>query len=57
MSSVRPAAQFLVFFVVLFVVAGCAFFWPFDLTRYFLPWRPIPVAPPPAFAAWGDLHL
>ena len=24
---------------------GCAFFWPFDLTRYFLPWRPIPVAP------------
>ena len=24
---------------------GCAFWWPFDLTRYFAPWRPIPVAP------------
>ena len=24
---------------------GCAFLWPFDLTRYFAPWRPIPVAP------------
>lgn len=24
---------------------GCAFLWPFDSTRYFLPWRPIPVAP------------
>lgn len=24
---------------------GCAFAWPFDLTRYFLPWRLIPVAP------------
>jgi inner membrane protein len=24
---------------------GCALFWPFDLTRYFAPWRPIPVAP------------
>jgi len=24
---------------------GCALFWPFDLTRYFGPWRPIPVAP------------
>jgi inner membrane protein len=29
---------------------GCALFWPFDLTRYFAPWRPIPVAPiGPAF--------
>ncbi len=24
---------------------GCTLFWPFDLTRYFAPWRPIPVAP------------
>ena len=24
---------------------GCALFWPIDLTRYFAPWRPIPVAP------------
>ena len=24
---------------------GCALFWPFDLTRYFAPWHPIPVAP------------
>lgn len=24
---------------------GCAIFWPFDDTRYFLPWRPLPVAP------------
>jgi inner membrane protein len=24
---------------------GCALFWPFDRTRYFAPWRPIPVAP------------
>lgn len=24
---------------------GCALFWPFDTSRYFLPWRPIPVAP------------
>ena len=24
---------------------GCALFWPFSLTRYFAPWRPIPVAP------------
>ena len=24
---------------------GCALLWPFDLTRYFLPWTPIPVAP------------
>ncbi len=24
---------------------GCALFWPFDLTRYFAPWRLIPVSP------------
>ena len=24
---------------------GCALLWPFDSTRYFAPWRPIPVAP------------
>src|SRR5258708_29095439 len=24
---------------------GAALFWPFDLTRYFAPWRPIQVAP------------
>lgn len=24
---------------------GCALFWPFDLTRYFAPWTPLPVAP------------
>ena len=24
---------------------GCALFWPFDLTRYFAPWNPIPVSP------------
>jgi inner membrane protein len=24
---------------------GCALFWPFNLTRYFAPWNPIPVAP------------
>ena len=24
---------------------GCALFWPFDSTRYFAPWTPIPVAP------------
>jgi inner membrane protein len=24
---------------------GIALLWPFDLTRYFAPWRPIPVAP------------
>jgi inner membrane protein len=24
---------------------GCALFWPFDPTRYFAPWRPIPVSP------------
>lgn len=24
---------------------GCALFWPFDLTRHFAPWNPIPVSP------------
>lgn len=24
---------------------GIALFWPFDVTRYFAPWRPIPVSP------------
>jgi len=24
---------------------GCALFWPFDLTRYFASWRPLPVSP------------
>lgn len=24
---------------------GCALFWPFDLTRHFAPWTPIPVSP------------
>lgn len=24
---------------------GCALFWPFDLTRHFAPWRPLPVSP------------
>ena len=24
---------------------GCALFWPFDRTRYFAPWNPIPVSP------------
>ena len=24
---------------------GCALLWPFDPTRYFAPWRPIPVSP------------
>lgn len=23
---------------------GCALLWPFDLTRYFAPWNPIPVS-------------
>jgi inner membrane protein len=24
---------------------GCALLWPFDHTRYFAPWTPIPVSP------------
>ena len=36
---------------------GCALLWPFDLTRYFAPWRPIPVAPIglEMFSAWGAI--
>src|SRR5437870_388306 len=36
---------------------GCALFWPFDLTRYFAPWRPIPVAPigPDFFSPYGAI--
>ena len=31
------------------------FFAPFDTTRYFFPWRPIPVSPLASnfFSAWG----
>ena len=34
---------------------GVAFFAPFDDTRYFLPWRPIPVSPLASnfFSEWG----
>jgi inner membrane protein len=34
---------------------GVAFFAPFDATRYFFPWRPIPVSPLPSrfFSEWG----
>jgi inner membrane protein len=34
---------------------GIAFFTPFDTTRYFLPWRPIPVSPigTDFFSRWG----
>jgi inner membrane protein len=34
---------------------GVAFFAPFDATRYFLPWRPIPVSPLVSrfFSEWG----
>ncbi len=34
---------------------GVAFFAPFDTTRYFFPWRPIPVSPLAShfFSAWG----
>jgi inner membrane protein len=36
---------------------GCALLWPFDLTRYFAPWRPIPVAPIglEMLSAWGAI--
>ena len=36
---------------------GVAFFSPFETSRYFLPWRPIPVAPLSPrliFSAWGE---
>jgi inner membrane protein len=34
---------------------GVAFLAPFDGTRYFFPWRPIPVSPlaPRFFSEWG----
>ena len=34
---------------------GVAFFAPFDETRYFFPWRPVPVSPLSThfFSAWG----
>jgi inner membrane protein len=34
---------------------GVAFFAPFDSTRYFFPWRPIPVSPLASrfFSEWG----
>ena len=34
---------------------GVAFFAPFEATRYFFPWRPIPVSPLPSrfFSEWG----
>ena len=35
---------------------GCALFWPFDQTRYFAPWRPIPVAPI-GFSFFGSYGL
>lgn len=36
---------------------GCALLWPFDLARYFAPWRPIPVAPigPDFFSPGGAI--
>ena len=61
----RLAAFFAVLFAVLSHIAldaattgglGVAFFWPFEETRYFLPWRPIVVSPfsPRAFLSeWG----
>ncbi len=36
--------------------SGVAFFWPFDNTRYFFPWRPIEVSPISIrrfFSEWG----
>lgn len=38
---------------------GVAFFWPFDDTRYFLPWRPIAVSPfnPKAFLSARGLRV
>lgn len=36
---------------------GCALLWPIDATRYFAPWRPIPVAPigPAFFSSAGTV--
>jgi inner membrane protein len=37
---------------------GCALLWPFDDTRYFAPWNPIPVAPiGGAFLSATGLHV
>ena len=37
---------------------GCALLWPFDSTRYFAPWRPIPVSPiGSAFFSSRGLHV
>jgi inner membrane protein len=39
---------------------GVAFFFPFDNTRYFLPWRPLIVAPlvvEAFFSPWGQAVL
>ena len=37
---------------------GCALLWPFDLSRYFAPWTPIPVAPiGPRFLSAAGLHV
>jgi inner membrane protein len=36
--------------------SGVAFFWPFDETRHFFPWRPIlvsPFSPRQFFSSWG----
>ena len=33
---------------------GITFFWPFDDTRYFFPWRPIVVSPLSVSRFWGD---
>ena len=36
---------------------GVALYWPFDLTRHFFAWRPIPVAPIGAgFLSWRGLR-
>lgn len=37
---------------------GSALLWPFDLTRYFAPWNPIPVAPIGLeFVSWSGLLI
>jgi inner membrane protein len=33
---------------------GIAFFWPFENTRYFFPWRPIAVSPLSVGRFWGE---
>lgn len=33
---------------------GIAFFWPFDDTRYFFPWRPVQVSPLGVGRFWGE---